>query len=51
MLDLLLFTIHNLIYNLYKIKLQRLCPQKVGTEEYVFQNKGFSFDYWVQELV
>ena len=51
MLDLLLFTICNLIYNLYKIKSRRLCPQKVCTEEYVFQNRGVPCNYRVRELV
>ena len=51
MLDLLLFTIRNLIYNLYKITSRRLCPQKVGVEEYVFQNRGVPCNSRLQELV
>ena len=52
MLDLLLSTIGNLIYNLSKIKSQRLtCPQRNGTEENVFQIMSAPCNYQVQDLV
>ena len=51
MFDLLLSTIRNLIYNLYRIKSRRLCPQKVDTAENVFQNWGVPCNYQVRDLV
>ena len=40
-----------LVICVYKIKLWRLRPQKVDTEDYVFQNRVVPCNCWVQELV
>ena len=40
-----------LVICVYEIKLWRLCPQKVDTEDYIFQNRVVPCNYWVQELV